>query len=114
MKIKEINRDGIVFDDGTELWCYHKQYCCEAHYIDFESIKDIIEDDLEFDSNKLYEKVDGFGIRLLPTNNFPVPVPGYGVNNGYYSSNITLITILPNGKVIIDDASKCQKIKWTN
>lgn len=67
---------------------------------------------LEFDLNNdnFFEKVEGYGIRLIPKNGFPVSVPGYGYNNGHYTTNLTLII----AKKYIEkeyDITECQDIE---
>ena len=62
-----------------------------------------------------FERVEGYGIRLLPINGHPVSVPGYGYNNGYYSSHLTLVLERPDktgwGVTYYFDISKCQDIE---
>lgn len=58
---------------------------------------------------KFFKRIDGYGIELVPVHGWPVKIPGYGSNNGYYSSNMSLVL---NG---IDfenfyDISDCQDI----
>ena len=109
MKVISIDESSIKFEGGIELYSSHEQSCCESHYLSF---KDLTIDDfegLEFDlsNDSFFEMVDGFGIRLIPLNGHPVSVPGYGYNNGYYSSNLTLE--LSDGRSF--DISECQDIK---
>lgn len=67
---------------------------------------------LEFDltTDDFFERIEGFGIALKPTNGHPVRIPGYGSNNGYYSSKLDLI--LTDGKTFTKtyDISECQVI----
>lgn len=85
--------DGLVFDDGTQLFSSHENDCCEHHYLCFEHIK--LEDfaGLAFDltGDQFFERVKDYGIRLLPVNGAAISIPGYGYNNGYYSSELTLV-----------------------
>ncbi len=39
MRIKEINDEKIIFDNGYVLSYYHEQDCCETVYADFEVLK---------------------------------------------------------------------------
>jgi hypothetical protein len=89
--------DLIEFSNGLKLYSNHEQDCCENHYL---SLSDLAMSDFEgfeFDltTDDFFERIDGFGIALKPTNGHPVRIPGYGSNNGYYSSQLDLI--LTNG-----------------
>jgi hypothetical protein len=110
----EYREGGVIsFDDGSKLEVFHHQDCCEKHYLDLATIK--LEDvkDLEFDLSKdnFFERVVNYGIRLLPTNNHPVPIPGYGSNNGYYSSDLNLKLITPD-RTTEFEIRDCQDINW--
>jgi hypothetical protein len=104
--------NGIRFDDGSTLEDFHDSECCEHHYLDFSAISLEDFDGLEFDlsSEDFFERVPDYGIRLVPTNGHPVSIPGYGYNNGYYSSNLSLILTTPDGKKTFD-ISECQEWK---
>jgi hypothetical protein len=113
MKVVTINDEDVIFDDGSVLYSEHDQECCESHYLSF---ADLSVDDfkgLEFDlySETFFERVEDYGIRLIVTNGVAIPVPGYGSNNGYYSSNLALV--LKDGKTNTCktfDISDCQVI----
>lgn len=112
-KIEKIVHDVITFDNGLMLYSEHNQDCCESHYLDFSDIEKEDYKDLEFDlsNDNFFTRIDNYGIQLNAVNNFPLRIPGYGYNNGYYSSNLDLI--LTNNSDInrtynIDD---CQVIK---
>lgn len=104
--------DGIVFDNGMSLIDYHGQDCCESHYLGLDEL-DIREfDGLEFDlsNDNFFERIDGYGIALLPINGHPVRIAGYGYNNGYYSSQLDL-QLVHNGEIVKSfDISECQDI----
>src|SRR6478735_787806 len=91
-KVKSCNGDSITFFNGLTLNSNHTRDCCENHYLDFSNLEDSDFDGLEFDlsSDTFFERVPDYGIRLIPINGHPVSVPGYGSNNGYYSSNLSL------------------------
>ena len=123
LKITEIGDEYIILenDDKEKLMVssYHSTDCCEYHYLDFSAVKDMIEDDMLFfffseDPMSFFCKVEDFGIRLLPTNNHPISVPGYGSNNGFYNSHIDLIVedMRFHKEILNIDASECQNIKW--
>jgi len=107
-KVVKIDSESIEFDNGLILSSNHDQDCCENHYLDFSGLT--LEDfqGLEFDLStaNFFERVEDYGIRLKPLTNFPVSVPGYGYNNGYYSSNLTLT--LSDGRTW--EISECQEI----
>lgn len=69
-------------------------------------------DGLEFDLTKkeTIELIDGFGIALHPIEGYPVRIPCYGSNNGYYSSDLTICVSDKNGTLFAHDATDCQEI----
>src|SRR5690606_14874028 len=103
---------GLEFNDGSEIWDTHDQDCCETHYLDWDQVTKEDLEGLEFDlsNDNFLEKVEGYGIRLKPINGHPVSVPGYGYNNGYYSTEITLY-VKHNGVIRQIDVSDCQVIE---
>ena len=111
-KVIKVTNYEIIFDNGLKLSSDHNQDCCESHYLDLEHIKLDDFEDLEFDlsNDNFFERIEGYGIALLPVKGFPVRIPGYGYNSGYYSSNLDLI--LTNGKNITKtyDITECQVI----
>lgn len=112
MKVKQITSDGIIFEDGSKLFSDHLQDCCGHHWLDFEHIKLEDFDGLEFDlsSDSFFNPIDGYGIELDPIHGYSVKIPGYGSNNGYYSSELTLVLVDPNGNEKRFDISDCQVI----
>ncbi len=109
-RVTYVDKDVLRFDDGSELSSDHDQDCCEHHYLDFsgQSVSDF--EGLDFDfSSDFFEKVDDYGIRLLPVNGHPVSVPGYGHNNGYYSANLTLV-LKQSDATTKFDITECQVI----
>lgn len=111
LKVVSLNSDAITFDNEVRLYSDHDQDCCENHYLDFSDLTLEDFDGLEFDlaGAGFFKRIDGYGIELISTTGLPVRVPGYGSNNGYYSSNIDLV--LMKDKVIIKswDVSECQE-----
>jgi hypothetical protein len=114
-KVVSINAnegDGvIVFTHGWKLTTKHELDCCESHYW---SLSDLSIDDfdgLEFDldDDNFFERIEGYGIALKPTNGFPIRIPAYGSNNGYYSQNLSLV-LYNYDKVIEEyDITECQE-----
>ena len=97
MKIKKISNGYILFDDGTKIFDYHDQDCCENVYADFEQLKDTDILEQEFKDIEI-EGVEGSGIRL---NGYFIPC--YNKQNGYYSSNLEIIIEYPDGKKVKKD-----------
>jgi hypothetical protein len=92
-KVTKVTSDYIEFDDEVQLFSDHDSQCCERHYLDFSNITLADFEGLEFDLSRddFFERIEYFGIALKPVDGFPVRIPGYGSNNGYYSSNLDLI-----------------------
>lgn len=93
VKVTKVNSDELVFEGDITLSSYHSQDCCESHYLSF---SDLTLDDfngLEFDlsNDNFFNRVEGYGIELIPIEGHPIRIPGYGSNNGYYSSNLDLV-----------------------
>lgn len=111
IQVVSIEHEGITFDDGTKLCSYHEPDCCESHYLDFADIKLSDFKDLYFDltTDTFFERVEGYGIALLPIKGHPVRIPGYGSNNGYYSSDLSLVVMNADKKTIKTfDITDCQ------
>ena len=112
-KVEKIENDIIYFSNGAELTYLHITDCCENHYLSFENttIKDF--EGLVFDltNENFFKRIEGFGISLNPLNGYPVRIPGYGSNNGYYSSGLELVLDF-KGKRKLFDISGCQNIDW--
>lgn len=114
MKIVKVEEERIIFDNGSILESYHEQECCENHYVDFTSINDqgfeneefaehllkILEvnsyknDDCPFDFDRWSSF---FNIKDLKNNKYTLTI--YNSNNGYYSTNVSLILTHKNGDV---------------
>lgn len=92
MRIKEVTDNGIFMDDGTRISDYHDQDCCECVYAEFKAIKDQPIMDQEFDTIVI-ESVEDAGFRLNGTF-----VPCYNYQNGWYSSDLTIIVKYADGR----------------
>lgn len=111
LKVVNINGDVLEFENGVRLYSDHAQDCCEHHYLCLEDLTMEDFDGLEFDlsSDDFFNRIEDYGIELIPVKGHSVKIPGYGYNNGYYSSNIDLV--VTDGKITkIYDVSECQKI----
>jgi hypothetical protein len=104
--------DGLYFDNGVHLFSNHESDCCESHYLSFTDLTLADFEGLEFDlsSEDFFERIDGYGIALKPLVGHPVRIPGYGSNNGHYSSQLDLILIDNKGVRGIFNISECQDI----
>lgn len=112
-KVVKVNADSIEFDNGFALCSDHDQDCCESHYLSFADLTISDFEGLEFDltDELFFKRVEGYGIELLPLAGHPVRVPGYGYNNGYYSSHLDLCLMDGNNnKEFKYDISECQDI----
>lgn len=112
LKVVKIENDELVFEDGTRLLSNHNQDCCEWHYLDFADLDVSDFDGLEFDltNDNFFNRIEDYGIELKPIKGHSVKVPGYGINNGDYGSNIDLIIADINNKTVKSyDVSECQK-----
>ena len=109
-KVTKVDINGITFDNGTILSSYHEQDCCEDHYLSFTDLSLDDFDKLEFDlsGDKFFNRINGYGIELVPIKGWSVKIPGYGSNNGYYSSNLELVLTV-NGESKVFDISECQE-----
>ncbi len=109
-KVIAVTSDDITFDDGHVIYSQHYQDCCESHYLSFNDLS--VEDfgNLEFDlsDDDFFERVEDYGIRLIAVNGSAIPVPGYASNNGYYSSNLSLVLQYANGNRKTFDIQECQ------
>ena len=112
VKVIKIDSESLTFNNGVILTSQHEQDWCESHHLSLDDLT--IEDfnGLEFDltSDDFFERIEGYGIELKPIVGFPVRVPGYGSNNGYYSAQLDLV--LSDGKYFskVFDISDCQDI----
>ena len=112
VKVVKVDSDGLDFDNGVRLESHHGSDCCESHYL---SLADLTIDDfegLDFDltSDEFFKRIDGYGIALKPLAGHPVRIPGYGSNNGYYSSQLDLVLSDGKGFSKVFDISECQDI----
>jgi hypothetical protein len=110
VKIKNEDDGIIVFSNGYRLTTHHKSDCCENHYWSLTDLTIGEFDGLEFDldDDYFFRRIEGYGICLVPINGFPIRIPAYGFNNGYYSQNLSLV--LSNGDEVIReyDITECQ------
>ncbi len=112
LKVIRIDEDTLHFDNGITLYSNHDSDCCENHFLSFSDLTIDDFEGLEFDltNPNFFNRIEDYGIELVPIQGHSVKIPGYGYNNGYYSSNLELI--IANGKEIIKtfDITECQDI----
>lgn len=110
--VTKVTHDGLEFNTGQQLSSEHQQDCCESHYLCFDnlSLKDFEGLEFALDSDTFLEKIDGYGIKLKPVKGYPISIPGYGYNNGYYSTELILVISGGNKLEKRIDISECQKI----
>lgn len=108
MKIKEINEEKIIFNNGYILKYYHEQDCCEQVYAEFEILNDynistktgkiINIKDIDFEENleDLIQGIEEEGFNMISKIGEKFFVPCYNSQNGYYSDDLELI--LEKGK----------------
>ena len=112
LKVIKIDSETVEFENGLKLYSNHDSDCCESHYLSLEDLTMEDFDGLEFDLNNddFFKRIEDYGIELIPIKGHSVKIPGYGYNNGYYSSQLDLI--LTNGKDFTKtyDISECQNI----
>lgn len=114
MKVVKVTEYGLEFDSGHKLYANHDTNCCEWHYLDFShsTMEDFLGLDFDLSSDRFFQRIEDYGIALLPKQGHPVRIPGYGTNNGYYSSNLDLVLTSPDGTKTTYDIEECQNIKW--
>jgi hypothetical protein len=99
-KIKEINDEGILFENGAKIFDKHEQDWCEIVYASWqEGLQDTYFEKQEFDEIEI-ELVKNYGIRI---NGYGVPC--YNIQNGYYSSELTIVFQKQNGEQILYEVS---------
>lgn len=113
LKVVKIDQESIEFDNGAILTSDHQSDCCESHYLSMEHLTMDDFNGLLFNlsNDNFFVRVPEFGIKLLPTNGHPVSIPGYGSNNGYYSSNLDLVIQINGREYKSFDISDCQVIE---
>lgn len=111
LHVIKVTSGEIEFNDGTKLYSEHHSDCCEEHYLDFSDISLADFTGLEFDVSNggFFERVPDYGIALKPIHGHPVRIPGYAYNNGYYSSDLTLVIQHASGGRDVYDITECQE-----
>ena len=113
LKVIKIDNDSIIFENGFSLTHNHHQDCCETHYLSMSDLTMEDFDGLEFDlsGDDFFKRIPEYGIELVPIKGYSIKIPGYGYNNGYYSSNLELILSGEEFEKMYD-ISECQDTCW--
>ena len=90
MKIKEVNENMILFDNGNSITFDHRQDCCEQNYTDFEQLDDIART-VKFERPIEFQACEGQGFLFGNRPGKMFFVPCYSCQNGFYSDEITII-----------------------
>lgn len=110
LKVVKVGEFHLEFENEVVLGSDHDQDCCENHYLSFKDLTLRDFEGLEFDlEGNFFNRIAGYGIELVPVQGFSVKVPGYGSNNGYYSSNLSLY-VVGKGFSRSFEISECQDI----
>lgn len=87
-KIKEVNENHILFDDGCTITFDHWQDCLENNYADFVQLEESALN-YDFDTNNMkFESVNNVGFRF--GNNYMFFIPCYSEQNGYYTTELDI------------------------
>lgn len=112
IKVIKVEPESIEFDNGVTLSSEHESDCCEHHWLSFNDLSLQDFDGLEFDlsNDNFFKKIEDYGIELVPVNGHSVKVRGYGSNNGYYSTNLTMVVTDGKDFVKTYDVTECQVV----
>jgi hypothetical protein len=112
VKVIKFDSASIEFENGVKLYSYHESDCYESHSLSLDDLTMADFEGLKFDlsNDNFFKRIEYYGIELIPINGHSVKIPGYGYNNGYYSTDLLLI--LSNDKDFKKeyDISECQTI----
>lgn len=116
MKIKKINEEGILFDDGSTLIDYHERECCEYVYASWKDMVAITEAngnelklaDFDFFENILDSivPIEELGFYLVTKQGLCIRVDCYNIQNGYYSNDLELRYTSKNREEVRKDISQ--------
>jgi len=103
----------VHFKKRIVLTSSHPQEYNEKHYLCFEDLKLKFFEKLEFTLEAhFFDRVPGYGIFLKPINGHPIPVPGYGYNNGQSKLlNLKLKREDTGEELIKFNITECQNIE---
>lgn len=95
MKITSLAEDIIEFDNGSRIEFHHDQDCCENVYADCENIQSLSTEnfpynEVEFNEPPEFFMEDGVGVVLVAKTGMKYLISCYDIQNGYYSSNLSM------------------------
>lgn len=109
--IQAIEEEGILFSDGTRLFTDHEQDCCEQVYADWKYLMPSDVEGLKEITGLEVFVVENAGIRLSfshpNTLSHPIFVPCYNIQNGYYSSDLSLCFGSKESYAVVDVSESC-------
>jgi len=112
LKVVSLDNGIIQFNNGYSLYADHVSDCCESHDLCIEDLDILDFDGLIFNlDDEFFRRVKGYGIELIPVYGYSVRIAGHGYNNGYYSSELTLVIDKDDKIVRTFDISECQDIE---
>lgn len=89
MRIKVVDEEKILFDNGMTITYDHEQDCCERNYAKFEDV-DSLAYEVEFTEELDFEAIDGAGFRFGNRPQKMFFVPCYSAQNGYYTTELDI------------------------
>lgn len=114
LKVIKVDAVAITFENGFCLYDYHDTDCCEQHYLNLADLTINDFEGLEFDlsNDNFFRRIPDYGIELIPRKGHTVKIAGYGYNNGFYSSELTLYLSQNGVKIKQYNITECQKINY--
>ena len=109
MKIVNVD-DVITFDNGNYIRYYHYQDCCEYNYPDFEALDDIALN-YDYDENLIFEPVTDYGFCFGDSRQMFF-VPCYSLQNGYYSSDVSIFYCNKQGNTLAELTVLCEWVDF--
>jgi len=107
----DYNESILYFDNGIKL---QTEDSSDAYGLHFWSLEDLtLEDfkDLTFNlsNDDFLKRLEDYGIELIANNGVKISIPCYAIKNGSYSTNLALILLNNENKIINKyDISYCQ------
>lgn len=113
---------GLEFENGNTLRDHHEQDCCEEVYADFDNMQAMVnpfacegKNELDLKELDFFEDllssivpIDGLGFYIVTKQGICILVSCYDIQNGYYSSNLSLVYKREDSTIIGEmDISQC-------
>lgn len=112
LHVVQVDSENITFNNGMRLTSLHQSDCCENHYLSMSDLTLSDFEGLEFNlsQDNFFKKIEDYGIELIPIVGHSVKIPGYGYNNGYYSTSLDLAIMEGDNVIKHFDITECQVI----